>query len=174
MSFLKNRKAICLLTTVFVFLSIFSTGFAQTSKAEAPATLRIGWSVEADSLSPFISYTQAGAEVFYLIYDSLVKFDEEFNPVGNLAETWDLSGDQLTWTFKLREGVKWHDGEPLTSEDVKLTYEYMLESGLGMYCDFVTGIESIECPDEHTVVIKTEKPKANMLMNPAPILPMHI
>lgn len=92
----------------------------------------------------------------------------------NLAETWDLSGDQLTWTFKLREGVKWHDGEPLTSEDVKLTYEYMLESGLGMYCDFVTGIESIECPDEHTVVIKTEKPKANMLMNPAPILPMHI
>lgn len=81
MSFLKNRKAICLLTTVFVFLSIFSTGFAQTSKAEAPATLRIGWSVEADSLSPFISYTQAGAEVFYLIYDSLVKFDEEFNPV---------------------------------------------------------------------------------------------
>lgn len=92
-----------------------------------------------------------------------------------MAESWTISEDELTWTFKLQDGVTWHDGEPFTSEDVKFTYDLMMEQGLGyMYSIYLTGINSIECPDETTVVITTEEPKANMLMNTTPIIPKHI
>lgn len=173
----KGRKgtffvsAMVILTLVTVLFTFTSGGRQEKSST---AFLRVGWGVETDSLSPFISYTQAGAEVFNLLYDPLVAFDENLEPKPHLAESWDLSDDQLTWTFKLREGVTWHDGEELTSEDVKYTYELMMESELGLYADFLRGISDIQCPNPLTVVINTERPKANMLMNTAPILPKHI
>jgi len=71
--------------------------------------------------------------------------------------------------------VKWHDGEPFTSADVKYTYDLMMKTGLGyMYNSYLTGIVDIQCPDDMTVVITTDAPKANMLMNTTPILPEHI
>ena len=164
-------KLIVLITMVVVLLTFTSGGRQEQSSV---SIMRVGWGVEPDSLSPFVSYTQAGAEIFNLLYDSLVCFDENLQPVPNLATEWTQSSDQLSWTFKLRDNVKWHDGEPLVSEDVKFTYERMMESGLGLYSGFLTGIASIECPDPSTVIIKTEKPKANMLMITAPILPKHI
>ncbi|MBI9106328.1 MAG: ABC transporter substrate-binding protein [Spirochaetales bacterium] len=166
-----NKKGILLLVLVCLHLPLFAGG--QKEAVPAPA-MRVGWGVEPDSLSPFVSYTQAGAEVFSLLYDSLVNFDENLVPQGNLASSWSLSSNQLEWTFNLVEGVKWHDGENFTSEDVKFSYELMMESGLGLYSDFLTGITEIECPDENTVIIRTEKPKANMLMITAPIVPEHI
>jgi len=143
--------------TIGVILLTFTSGGIQE---EAPAAVMlVGWGVEPDSLSPFISYTQAGAEVFNLIYDPLVSFDENLQLRPNLAAEWTQSADQLTWTFTLRDDVSWHDGEPLTSEDVKFTYDRMKESGLGLHAGFLTGISSVECPDPHTVVINN--PAAN-------------
>ena len=66
-----------------------------------------------------------------LIYDSLVVYNENYESVPNLATGWSHSDDNLTWTFNLQEGVKWHDGEPFTSADVKFTYELMMNAGLG-------------------------------------------
>lgn len=144
------------------------------SKAAEPVTLKVGWTAEADSISPFIAYSISATEIFKLIYDPLVAFDNELNAVGRLAKSWQVSDDNLTWTFTLQEGVKWHDGEAFTAEDVKFTYELLQESGLGLYAGSLDGITSIETPDDFTVVIKTDEPKANMLQMTTPILPQHI
>lgn len=171
---MKKNKLLTFLLALFLCVSLVNCGGAQTS-TEGVHTFRVGSTTAIDTLNPLASYMQVGFEVFLLIYDPLVRYDENFEPAGSLAESWTLSEDGLTWTFNLREGVAWHDGEPFTSEDVKFTYDLMLESGLGyMYSAYLTGISSIECPDEKTVVMKTDQPKANMLMNTTPILPKHI
>lgn len=135
---------------------------------------RVGWTAEPDSISPFIAYNISATEIFKLIYDPLVAFDNDVEPVGRLAKEWTISDDYLTWTFHLKEGIKWHDGEGFTAEDVKFTYEYLLESGLGLYADSLKGITSIKTPDDFTVIITTSEPKANMLQITTPILPKHI
>jgi len=135
----------------------------------------VGTSEFVDSLNPFVAWSEVSLEVFNLIYDPLVRFDEEQKPTPALAKSWEVSDDDLSWTFDLAK-ANWHDGEKFTSEDVKFSYElFLTETGEGSYYGaYLSGIESIECPDESTVVIKTEKPKADMLYIPTPILPEHI
>ncbi len=170
---MRKNKLFAFLLALFLCIGMAGCGGGQS--AEGVNTFRIGTPVSIDTLNPLSSYMQIGFEVFLLVYDPLVRYDENFEPAGCLAESWAASDDGLTWTFSLREGVTWHDGEPFTSEDVKFTYDLMNESGLGyMYSSYLTGITNIECPDEKTVVITTENPKANMLMNTTPILPKHI
>ncbi len=166
-----NKKII-----IFVLLLlILTSNFAKAPlAAEKSNSLRIGVTRETDSLSPFLSWSVSGDELFLLIYDPLVRVDKNFNPTPNLAKSWTISDDNLTWTFVLADNAKWHDGEPVRAEDVKSSYEYIISSGLGMYAGGLEGISSIEAPDEKTVVIKTDEPKANMLMSSAPILPKHV
>lgn len=136
--------------------------------------LKIGVTEEPDSLSPFIAYERGAFELFMIVYDSLICFDENLKTVPSLAESWEISSDNLTWTFHLRKDVKWHDGEPFTAKDVKFTYERMKESELGLYVDMVKDIDTIEIPDDYTIVFGTSTPKSNMLQNITPILPEHI
>ncbi len=169
-----SKKKIVLVAMMVLLAAgaVFAGG--QKEGKEAPAVLRVGWGSEGDSLSPFICYTQSGSEIIHLMYDSLLNFDENLEPVSNLAESWETSEDNLTWTFNLKKGVKWHDGVDFTSGDVKYTYEKLLDTELGLFADSLSGITSIECPDVNTVVLHTEAPKANMLMVTTPIIPEHI
>ncbi|GAB1475474.1 ABC transporter substrate-binding protein [Bacillota bacterium] len=147
----------------------------EPGAAEGVSTFRLGSSTAFDTLNPLSSYMQVTYEFFALIYDPLVTYDKNYDPLPALATDWSISDDELVWTFNLQEGAVWHDGEAFTSEDVKFTYELMLETGLGyMYSAYLEGITDIQCPDDYTVVITTEAPKANMLMNTTPILPKHI
>jgi peptide/nickel transport system substrate-binding protein len=159
-------------------LSMTLTAAGCGAKQEAPAavsTFSLGSSAAFDTLNPLSSYMQVTYEFFMLIYDSLVRYDENYEAIPDLAKDWSVSDDNLTWTFNLQEGVKWHDGEPFTCDDVKFTYELMLDTGLGyMYSSYLTGISDIQCTDDTTLVITTDEPKANMLMNTTPILPKHI
>jgi peptide/nickel transport system substrate-binding protein len=135
----------------------------------------IGTGEFVDTLNPLTAWAMMSAEVFNLIYDPLVRYDENLESVSCLAKSWDLSDDNLTWTFHLVE-ANWQDGEKFTSADVKYTYElFMGDVGAkSMYNSYLSGITSITCPDDQTVVIKTSEPKANMLQNTTPILPKHI
>ena len=110
-----------------------------------------------------------------MIFDYLVIPDEELNYVGALAEGWDVSDDGRTYTFHLRDGVKWHDGEPFTSADVAFTltslaaptYKGGADSrivsivGAKAYqegsADSVSGITT---PDDKTVVVELEEANA--------------
>ena len=170
---MRNCKMIVIMISLIMILSLFQASLLGAENKE-PEVMRIGITVEVDSLSPLISYSQIGYEVFMLIYDSLVTFDENLEPVPGLAKKWTVSDDETEWTFVLRDDVKWHDGESFTSSDVKYTYDLLLENELGMYSGYLGGITEVSCPDDYTVVMKTENPKANMLFNSCPILPEHI
>ena len=79
-----------------------------------------------------------------------------------LAESWTLSDDKLTWTFKLRQGVKFHDGQELTSDDVKFTFDRLLEKSAGGKADF-TALDKVEPAGKHQVKFVTKEPFAALL-----------
>lgn len=170
-------KRICKFALALVFILALSSGFAGCGSGDDfdASTMTIGSSTSVDTLNPLSSQEQQSFEILQLVYDPLVRYDDALNPAAGLADDWKVSKDEKTWTFHLNEAAKWHDGQPVTSQDVKYTYELMLDTGLGyMYSSYLEGITDIACPDEQTVVIKTKAPKANMLMNTTPILPKHI
>ncbi len=103
-------------------------------------------------------------------YNTLLKFDTPKYPAikGDLAESWTVAKDGLTYTFKLRKGVKFHDGSNFTSEDIKATYERIRKPPAGVRSlreEAYADIASIDTPDPLTVVFKLSKPNASMLAN---------
>ena len=97
------------------------------------------------------------------VYGRLVGLDfASGEPFGDLATEWESSDDYLTHTFKLREGVKWHDGEDFDAEDVVWTYTDVLDTGPAAYSyPHVANVSSVEASDSHTVVFTLEQPDAN-------------
>ena len=113
------------------------------------------------------------------MFNGLVALDANLSPSPDLAESWTVDKDSKVYTFNLAKKVRWHDGKPFTSADVKFTFENVLlkyhsrtKSGLGSV------IEAIETPDDHTVVFRLKKSYGPLLqrldVTEAPILPMHI
>lgn len=103
-------------------------------------------------------------------YSTLLKFDSANYPqvIGDLAESWSISNDRRTYTFKLRQNVLFHDGSPLTSADVKASYERIIHPPEGVLsvrqADYAA-ITSIDTPDPVTVVFHLQWPDAAMLAN---------
>src|SRR5688572_5704117 len=120
------------------------------------------------------NYDCHGSTTFALVhpiaphYSLLVKFDGKEYPkvVGDLAESWTVSPDKLTYTFKVRSGVKFHDGTPLTSQDVKASWDRIINPPQGVISirkAYYADIASIEAPDPGTVVFKMKAPVAGVL-----------
>ena len=103
-------------------------------------------------------------------YSTLLKFDTANYPqiVGDLAQSWDVSADRRTYTFKLRDNVLFHDGSRLTSEDVKASYDRIIHPPQGVLSvrqvDY-SAITDVETPDTMTVVFHLQWPDAAMLAN---------
>jgi peptide/nickel transport system substrate-binding protein len=170
---MKTKQVLILLVVFILLLNCCSACGAKTTVSEE-VTFTLAVQEEIDTFNPLSAWSIVSAEALMLVYDPLVRYDEAHNPVPSLATSWEISDDQLTWTFHLAEGVKWHDGEPFTSADVKYTYETFYAQGAYLYSSYLEGISSIECPDDNTVVITTEYPKTDMLYNTTPIVPKHI
>ena len=103
-------------------------------------------------------------------YSTLLKFDGPNYPkvTGDLAESWTEAPDGLTYTFKLRDGVKFHDGSAFSSEDIRATYDRLRKPPEGvrsLRVESYADIASIETPDANTVVFKLSKKNASMLAN---------
>jgi peptide/nickel transport system substrate-binding protein len=103
-------------------------------------------------------------------YSTLLKFDGKRYPqvIGDLAKSWKVSPDGLTYTFSLHDGVKFHDGSPLTSADVKASYERIANPPQGVVSvrkAWYSDIGSIETPNASTVVFKLKAPNASMLVS---------
>jgi peptide/nickel transport system substrate-binding protein len=137
--------------------------------------VRFGTTNSLDSLNPFKAVEVPSYEVVNMQYNLLVQFSQEdLSPVPGLAESWEASEDGLTWTYHLNPDATWSDGEPVTSEDVKYTYERIQEEEQGTYIDYVRQIDRIETPDDQTVVLHTKKASVLMLSIWVPILPKHV
>jgi peptide/nickel transport system substrate-binding protein len=116
-------------------------------------------------------------EITDIIFSGLMKYDGDGTPICDLAESYTYDDPTLTYTFKLRDGVKWHDGTPFTADDVVYTYDVLFKdktlsaSITSNYKD----IESVTAPDEKTVVIKLKQYNAAMLgYFTIGILPKHL
>jgi peptide/nickel transport system substrate-binding protein len=121
---------------------------------------------DVSSLIPNITSDAPSHEVGSLIYSGLVTRDKDLNLVGEIAESWTFTPDCRQLTFKLRDNVKWHDGQPFTSEDVLFTYRAMIHPKTPTaYKEDFRAVEAIEAPDPHTVRITYAKPYAKALQS---------
>jgi peptide/nickel transport system substrate-binding protein len=148
---------------------------AQASEDEV--TFTVAFLNEVDSFNPFNGFEAPSYEMWALMYDYMVGYAmEDMSPVPALAESWETSEDGLTWTFDIREGVEWSDGEPFTAADIAYTYTRILDGGpeAGNWSTYLTSVESATAPDDTTVVLELERPNAVLPLLPIPILPEHI
>jgi peptide/nickel transport system substrate-binding protein len=122
-------------------------------------------SLEPPVLDPTAGAAQAIREVTYAnVFEGLIGLDRHGRVVPRLAEAWDVSEDGLTVTFHLRDRVAFHDGAPLTAEDVKFSFERALAPDSKNAQKWIfTPIAGIETPDPRTVKITLKQPTANFL-----------
>lgn len=129
-------------------------------------------------LNPLLDfYNQADRDVDRLLYSRLVSFDERGLPVGELAQAWGISADGTIYNFVLKSGVKWHDGSPLTSEDIAFTIDLLRNGGEIVPADlqeFWKGIDVVTL-DELNLQFKLPEPFSPFLdYLTFGILPKHI
>jgi peptide/nickel transport system substrate-binding protein len=127
-------------------------------------TLNAAIGGEPDQLDPHKTSAYYSFEVLENVYDTLVEPDADLKMQPSLATSWTTSKDQLTWTFKLRNGVTFSDGSPLDSADVVYSYERIIKQKLNSAYKFST-VKSVTAPDKSTVVIKLSAPTPNLLAN---------
>jgi peptide/nickel transport system substrate-binding protein len=96
------------------------------------------------------------------LFNKLVSFDSESRLYPDLAESWEVGAGGLSYTFRLRRGVHWHDGRPLTAADVRWTFERLAETP-GLASEAIRRISRVEAPDDGTVVIRLTEPWAPFL-----------
>lgn len=119
---------------------------------------------EPDQLDPNKTSAYFSFEVLENVYDTLVEPDASLQMRPALAESWNVSPDQLTWTFRLRPGVAFHDGTPLTADDVVFTYRRIIDQQLSN-ADKLSAVTDVRATDPATVVIRLEHPTPNLLTN---------
>jgi peptide/nickel transport system substrate-binding protein len=144
------------------------------SATPTAVSYRIGIGQDYDGMNPFVSWSGISWECFRLGYDFLTWYDADYKPVPDVATSWETSDDGKTWTFRIREGMKWQDGRPLTARDVAFTYNLILDTRHWAYIQYLTGVTDVTAPDDATVVITTSAPNAGMLALYIPILPEHV
>ncbi|MCC7272593.1 MAG: ABC transporter substrate-binding protein [Alphaproteobacteria bacterium] len=154
---------------------------ASAAAAQTPqrgGTMNIIISPEPPTLMLGINQTTPTAIVGGKIYESLLRYDFDLKPMPGLAKSWTVSPDGLTYTFKLQQGVKWHDGKPFTADDVVFSAKTYLTAVHPRSRPIFQRCEEISAPDPETVVFKLKGPFAPFIMawepSTAPIVPKHI
>jgi len=127
-------------------------------------------------LIPNITSDGASHEVGNMIYDGLVKADKDLNYVGAMAESWEFSADCLDLTWKLRRGIKWHDGQPFTAEDVLFTYQAMINPKTPTaYKEDFLAVQHAEVVDPYTFRVRYARPLAKAVQSWSMwVLPKHL
>ncbi|MGQ4513071.1 ABC transporter substrate-binding protein [Streptomyces sp. DW26H14] len=162
--------------------ALASPAAAATSHNTAGKTLRVAMdSSGIDTLNPFTSYFNGSLDIFGSIYPALTVINKEGRPSPYLATSWSTSSDHLTWTFKIRKGLKWSDGRPLTAADAAWTFNLIMTNATAATANgsLVANFTSVTAPDPTTLVIRTKHPQANLTyvstpIYSIPIVPEHI
>ena len=170
----KKKLLTISLAVVFAFSLYGCGGGSAPANGDGGATLRVGWTSEPDVLNPLTAYSTESLQVTNLIYEPLIGYDAALQTEYKLAESYEYSDDDLTVTYHLRHGVKWHDGEDFTADDVVGTYSFISDYEFGEAAPYTEYLEDIYAPDDYTVVMKFSEPQAFNLAYAIPILPMHI
>lgn len=117
-----------------------------------------------DAIDPHTGSGETPSVWLSLVFETLVGIDQNAEPVPGLAESWEFSDDGMTVTFTLRDDVTFHDGTPFTSEAVKFSYERIKDPNTAAVSQSVFSIiDTIETPDDHTVVLNLVQPSGALL-----------
>jgi peptide/nickel transport system substrate-binding protein len=151
--------------------------FKGARAAKRGGTLSMLIQPEVPTLASYLSTSMPVGQAASKVYDGLLEYNFDLSPRPCLAESWSVSPDGLTVTFNLRKGVKFHDGHPMTSEDVRYSIMDVLREYHPRGGKFNL-IESMTTPDDHTVVMKLKSASPALMMAfsgyESPILPKHL
>jgi peptide/nickel transport system substrate-binding protein len=168
-----------------VFIATFALVAGATSgvvgsapaSADDKAVFTVGILNDVDSFNPFLGIEAESYEMWALMYDYMINYSmKDMSPEPGLATSWETSDDGLTWTFHIRTGVNWSDGQPLTAADIAYTYNRVLDGGpeSASWGSYLKSVKTITAPDAKTVVLSLDKPNAVLPLLPIPIVPEHI
>ena len=150
-----------MLTMVFTLVGFMVSYIPSVSAETCPVkggTLVWGHSETTQNLYIHQTGTISTLRILQNIHDGLVTADKDLNIIPELAESYEVSSDGLTYTFNLRKGVKFHDGSDLTSADVKYSFETLMDPDTGAVNKPVfNSVGSIDTPDDYTVIIKMDQ-----------------
>jgi len=138
----------------------------EPAEEEAPAgagegaTLRVGTTYIWDTANPAIGWYNYTLR--YLLYDTLVEEAGISNFVPGLAESWEVSDDGLVWTYKIREGVTFHDGTPCTAEDVAWSLNWTIENEVETFSFYLSSFQEVVALDPTTLQVTLSEPVGNM------------
>jgi peptide/nickel transport system substrate-binding protein len=164
---------------VFVVgLLVLATGLSSADEPAPPKSVfTVGVTQDVDSLNPFIGIAVASYEIWQMQYPTLTEYGaKDFSIEPGLAESWQESPDQTFWTYKIRPGLKWSDGVPLTAKDAAYTFNRVINgtferTNYGSYVENITGAEA---PDDTTLILRVDKPSPIMEKLVVYILPEHV
>jgi peptide/nickel transport system substrate-binding protein len=167
-----------LLIASLAVASVWPPFAAPATAQKKGGTAIVAIDTNPPTLNPAITSGDPDHVVSEKIYGALIYLDRNFAPQPDLAVTWDVAGDGLTYTFDLRPNVKWHDGQAFTAADVKFTFEEVLAKYHPLTKTLFQRVGSIETPTPLKVVIRMKEPFGPLLTSlfsfNAPILPKHV
>ena len=158
------------------------TSGATTTEAPEPAdegvTVRAAITGDEDTITPY-TYVSGfpGWNLLMLQYDSLMQYDAEGEPQPWLAESVEVNDDLTEYTITLVDGVTWHDGEPLTIDDVEFTFNYFIENAAGRFARDLGAVESVSTDGNLTMTVTLSEPSPSfdlVALADIPIIPQHV
>nr|WP_090341517.1 ABC transporter substrate-binding protein [Mycolicibacterium malmesburyense]CRL71491.1 dipeptide ABC transporter periplasmic protein [Mycolicibacterium malmesburyense] len=158
-----RRLAASIVVLVVAALAGCSTG-EGVDLGESSNNLVAAIAGEPDQLDPHKTSAYFSFEVLENVFDTLVEPDAKLEMRPALAESWEVSPDQLSWTFHLRAGVTFHDGSPFTADDVVFSYRRIIDEQLANVDKF-SAVTDVRAVDPMTVVIDVKHPTPNLLTN---------
>lgn len=149
---------------VLIFILLVAPVLSACGPGISAAVVRVGWSGEPDSFNPGMALLSESYSIFSLIYDTLYEYNLDGTYRLSLAESVDVSADNKVWTFKIRDGVKFHDGTPLTAEDVAFSFNfYKAHTDDFAYLPaYTTFFESVKATADNKVIITLTEAIPNM------------
>ncbi|MEX2422373.1 MAG: ABC transporter substrate-binding protein [Acidimicrobiia bacterium] len=138
----------------------------QTTPEGDETVLIAAQGAEPDRLDPHLTSAYASFQVLENVYDTLVQPGPDLQMEPALAESWEISDDNLTWTFTLRDGVTFHNGRDFTADDVVYSYNRIMDPDVAAANAFrFASIEEVVAVDDRTVEINLSRPTPNLLVN---------
>lgn len=175
---MKSRATIAF-TAILIAVTCFSAAVQSDDSPRYGGSVVVAISSDPGGLNPATT-TQGGVHLICgSIFSGLVAHDFNLNPVPDLAERWEVAPNGRTYTFHLAPGAVFHDGVPLTSEDVRFTFdELLLRYHSRTRTSIGDNLRRILTPDSHTVVFEFDRPYAAFLqlldVTNTPIMPKHL
>ncbi|MFL6813824.1 MAG: ABC transporter substrate-binding protein, partial [Bradyrhizobium sp.] len=162
-------KALChsrALSRIFLATAFGLYLFEGAAQAQKPGgSITVGLELDIPGFDPLKVgvFDTAALTAAAALFDTLTYLDDKGVPQPKLAVSWDHSDDFKTWTFKLRPGVKFHDGTPFTAEAAKANFDRQKDPANKCRCAFyIAGIRDVQAPDELTLVYNLNDPSVNL------------